>query len=187
MSPTQDRPSIVGQAQKGEIMSHEAHYHEGGCYCGTIRFVAETEPQFTLVCHCSICRRLQGSAMGAPATFFPMEGFRVTRGEEYLREFLSPAKFSRMFCEKCGSRLWMGFEKCDLDIPMVAVYTTNLDEVMHADGLHDVFEPAAHAFYANRLYDCLDGKPKFVDMAVDFGGSGKMLSDRGVPISPETG
>ena len=79
----------------------------------------------------------------------------------------------------------MGFEKCDLDIPMVAVYTTNLDEVVHSDRLHGAYEPAAHAFYADRLYDCLDGKTKFVDMAADFGGSGQMLSDRGLPVSSE--
>lgn len=156
--------------------------HEGGCHCGTVRFALEAPPQFTMVCHCSICRQLQGSALGAPATFFPAEGFHITAGSDFVSEFMSPRNYSRMFCSKCGTRLWMGFEKCDLDIPMVAVYTTNLDEVLHADGLNGAFEPAGHAFYADRLYDCLDGKPKFVDMAADFGGSGQLLSDHGVPL-----
>ncbi len=123
--------------------------------------------------------------MGAPATFFPTGGFRVTQGEQHLREYLSPRNYSRMFCEKCGTRLWMGFEKCDLEIPMVAIYTANLDEFTHADGLYGPFEPSAHAFYADRLYDCLDGKTKFVDMAADFGGSGKTLSDRGMPMETQ--
>ena len=161
------------------------HSHQGGCYCGSVRYEISSDPQFTLVCHCSICRRLQSSALGAPATFFPVEGLKVTEGEEHLTEFLSPRRFSRVFCNKCGSRLWSNMENSDLNLPMVAVYTTNLDENVHADGLHREYEPSAHLFYANRLYDCLDGKPKFVDMAEDFGGSGEMLSDRGEPISAE--
>jgi len=51
---------------------------------------------------------------------------------------------------------------------MVGVYTTALDEV-RAGGtaVADAFEPKYHAFYADRLYDITDGKPKFVDMAVE--------------------
>ena len=161
------------------------HSHKGGCYCGSVRYQIDADPKVTMVCHCSICRRLQGSAMGSPATFFPVEGLKVTKGKELLTEFLSPRKYSRVFCEKCGSRLWSDFENSEMAIPIVAVYTTSLDENVHADGLKGVFEPAAHIFYADRLYDCLDGKPKFVDMAEDFGGSGKMLSDHGDPISTE--
>ena len=73
----------------------------------------------------------------------------------------------------------------DIKLPMVAVYTTNLDENVEAQGLQGAYEPAAHLFYANRLYDCLDGKPKFVDMSKDFGGSGEMLTDHGDPVSSE--
>ena len=62
-----------------------------------------------------------------------------------------------------------GNEKCDMEIPMVHVYTTNLDEVMHAD----------------RLYDCLDGKTIYIDMVANFGVSGQLLNDRGVPIAAQ--
>jgi hypothetical protein len=158
---------------------HHDHDLHGGCFCGAVRYKLSAPAQFTMVCHCSICRRLQASAMGAPATFFPADALEITSGEQHVREFLSPRNYSRMFCDQCGTRLWMGFDKCDLQIPMVAVYTTNLDDVRHSDGLHGAYDPAQHVFYADRLYDCLDGKPKFVDMATDFGGSGQMMSDRG--------
>ena len=160
---------------------HEERY-EGGCYCGAVRYELTAPPQATMVCHCSICRHLNGSAMGSPATFFPVEGFRLTQGADHVSEFLSPAKFSRTFCELCGTRLWMGFEKSEFDIPMVAIYTTTLDQIVNGGPLQAPFAPEQHAFYADRLYDCLDGKPKLVDMPEHFGGSGKMLDDRGNPI-----
>lgn len=83
----------------------QKHTHQGGCYCGSVRYEISSDPQFTMVCHCSICRRLQSSAMGAPATFFPVDGVKVTKGQEHLTEFLSPRRYSRAFCNKCGTRL----------------------------------------------------------------------------------
>lgn len=157
--------------------------YEGGCYCGALRFAAKGPVQFSMVCHCSICRSLQGSAFGALVSFFGADSFEITKGQDKAKEFLSPMSYTRRFCSDCGSRVTISFEKSEIESPMVGVYTTALDE-LRAGGaaVSDVFEPKYHAFYADRLYDISDGKPKFVDMAAEFGGSGKTLDDHGQPV-----
>jgi hypothetical protein len=39
---------------------------EGGCYCGTVRYVAEGEPMMKAQCHCRECQYITG----APQTCF---------------------------------------------------------------------------------------------------------------------
>lgn len=35
---------------------------DGACHCGDIRFEAEVDPGKVLICHCSDCQTLSGSA-----------------------------------------------------------------------------------------------------------------------------
>ena len=35
---------------------------EGGCLCGKVRYLAETEPAFVAVCHCQDCQKATGTA-----------------------------------------------------------------------------------------------------------------------------
>jgi len=155
--------------------------HTGGCYCGAVRFEAQGPVQFSTVCHCSICRRLQASALGAPVTFFPAGSLKITQGADRVTEFYSPKKYSRPFCSVCGTRLSIGFERSDPPLPVVGVYTTLLDDVIEAKRLEGPYVPANHIFYADRAYDVLDGKPKYVDSPASFGGSDQPLDDRGNP------
>jgi hypothetical protein len=135
------------------------------------------------VCHCSICRRLQGASFGVLASFWSAETLRVTRGEDALREYLSPQKFSRMFCGECGSRVFLKFDKSGLPIRSVAIYPTLLEAVREAGSLPQELMPQRHIFYADRLYDIVDGRPKFKDMPSEFGGSGIRLDDHGAPVA----
>jgi hypothetical protein len=34
----------------------------GGCHCGQIKFRAEVDPDYVLICHCTDCQTLSGSA-----------------------------------------------------------------------------------------------------------------------------
>ena len=167
-------------------MTTEKQYH-GGCYCGAVRFTLTGPPNGAQACHCSICRRLQGSTFGVEAAFWPRENLTVTDGAELLTEFLSPARYSRNFCHKCGTRAFMSFEKAAMPIPLVAVYPTILDEVYGEPALLPEFKPVRHIYYANRLYDICDGVAKFADMPAEFGGSGQLLSDRGEQLQSEEG
>jgi hypothetical protein len=78
---------------------------EGGCYCGTMRFVAEGDPLGTGQCHCREC---QYFTAGAPHMFMmmPTEGFRYTSGEPktFTRSDLENA-VTREFCPECGTQL----------------------------------------------------------------------------------
>jgi len=48
---------------------------EGGCYCRTVRYVAEGEPLMKAQCHCRECQYISG---GSPNMFLvmPPDGFR---------------------------------------------------------------------------------------------------------------
>ncbi len=162
-------------------MSEEKEY-EGGCFCSAVRFKVKGPAMVSQICHCSICRRLQGSSLGLAISFFGADKFEVTEGKEELSEHLSPQKYSRMFCRKCGTRVFLSFEKCEREIPMVALYPTLLDSVAHSS-IPEELAPSRHIYYADRLYDFHDGKPKFADMPAEFGGSGKQLDDKGNPVT----
>lgn len=75
----------------------------GGCLCGAIRYVAETEPTFTAVCHCRNCQKQTGTSasliVGLPAGSLKVSGalktFRDSGG--------SGKNVDRRFCPECGS------------------------------------------------------------------------------------
>jgi hypothetical protein len=78
---------------------------EGGCYCGSVRYVAEGEPVLRAQCHCRACQHVSG---GAPNLFMlmPAAGFRYTKGAP--RTYKRPDKddaVTREFCAECGTHL----------------------------------------------------------------------------------
>ncbi len=76
--------------------------YTGECLCGGVRFSIAAELEPIQVCHCSQCRKAQGSAF---ATNIPVDvaDFRLTRGRELLREYASSPGKRRVFCSNCGS------------------------------------------------------------------------------------
>ncbi len=80
----------------------------GGCLCGAVRYrySGELGGSLGLVtqCHCGQCRKVQGGpAYVAPAS---ADGFELTTGRPFIKEFeSSPGKF-RAFCGRCGSPLY---------------------------------------------------------------------------------
>ena len=78
---------------------------EGGCYCGSIRYVAEGEPMMKAQCHCRECQYISG---GSPNMFMlmPLDGFSFTKGtpRKFTRSDLKRA-VTREFCGECGTHL----------------------------------------------------------------------------------
>ena len=78
---------------------------EGGCYCGSLRYVAEGEPRLRAQCHCRECQYFSG---GAPNMFMlmPPEGFGYVRGQpkRFTRDDLEHP-VTREFCENCGAHI----------------------------------------------------------------------------------
>jgi hypothetical protein len=75
----------------------------GSCHCGAIRFTAEVDAARVLVCHCTDCQVLTGSAFRVfvPA---PIESFAL-HGEptRYVKVAESGARRVQAFCPQCGT------------------------------------------------------------------------------------
>lgn len=78
---------------------------EGSCLCGGIRYEYDGEIEEVSICHCSQCRKAQGSAFSAVS---PIESarFRIVAGAELLREFRASPGKARVFCVHCGSPIY---------------------------------------------------------------------------------
>ena len=76
----------------------------GSCLCGDIAFEVHGEIERMVHCHCSMCRKLHGSAF---ATFGMTGGdaIRWLRGAEKVAHYRSSAEGGRSFCPRCGSAL----------------------------------------------------------------------------------
>jgi hypothetical protein len=48
-------------------MSKTKSGREGGCRCGQVRFAVSLPPFLTMVCHCTGCQRMTGSAFSLSA------------------------------------------------------------------------------------------------------------------------
>jgi hypothetical protein len=80
---------------------------QGQCHCGAIIYEAEVEPDTIVICHCSDCQRLSGSAFHANI-LVPADGFRILTGKprQYVKTADSGAKRVHAFCETCGSPVY---------------------------------------------------------------------------------
>ncbi|UTH75542.1 GFA family protein [Chromobacterium sp. IIBBL 290-4] len=76
--------------------------YPGCCLCGAVRFsIAAPLPHF-YQCHCSLCRRLSGSACDT-ACFVDLPQFRWEAGEDNIRSYQTASAYRSDFCLTCGS------------------------------------------------------------------------------------
>jgi hypothetical protein len=76
--------------------------HEGGCLCGAVRFKTEGDPINVRICHCRNCQKSMGSPFFARA-LFDQRDLKVEGDTAY---YLSTEALERVFCRKCGTRLF---------------------------------------------------------------------------------
>jgi hypothetical protein len=91
-------------------------------FAGQIRYEAAGAPFHETICHCSICRRINGAPFVAWFSV-PRSGFRFVRGAP--AQFKSTAKCTRSFCPRCGTQLT--FES-DEQREEIDVTTCSLDD-----------------------------------------------------------
>ena len=86
----------------------------GGCLCGGVRYEYHGSIEEISMCHCSMCRKAQGSAFVAVS---PIESakFKVTAGSELLKEYRAVPHKARVFCSNCGSPIYSARD----DLPSV--------------------------------------------------------------------
>lgn len=80
---------------------------DGGCHCGAISYEAELDPDRVVICHCTDCQILSGSAF---RTMVPVAGaeFHLLRGEPrvYVKVGASGRPREQAFCTECGTPIY---------------------------------------------------------------------------------
>jgi hypothetical protein len=126
--------------------------YQGSCLCGGVRYTYTGGFGGFIYCHCSLCRKAQGSAFGANA---PVDeaGFQLLQGEALLKAYESSPGKQRVFCSHCGSPLYSR----SAAVPGVLRLRLGLLDTPPPLG------PQAHIFAASKApwYDILDGLPQF--------------------------
>jgi hypothetical protein len=82
---------------------------DGRCHCGHITYEAEVDPNRVVLCHCTDCQTLSGTAFRTVA--FTREGtFRLLTGElkVYVKTGESGNQRTQTFCPECGSPIYSG-------------------------------------------------------------------------------
>jgi len=113
--------------------------YKGGCLCGVVRFEIWGPIQKIVQCHCSQCRKAQGSAF-ATNGFVVASDFRIVSGESELTGYVHSELQTKYFCQHCGS-------------PIISKNTDRENEVRIRVGAidSDISErPAAHIFVGSK-------------------------------------
>ena len=76
--------------------------HNGSCLCGAVKYEINGALGPLVYCHCSRCRKSNGSAFTAVSPV-ASSNFRIVKGEEHLRSYRTVSGFHRVFCGNCGS------------------------------------------------------------------------------------
>ena len=139
--------------------------NNGSCLCGDIAWTVDDEFTMLVNCHCSICRKVHGSAFGAFAAC-AADSFRWVAGEGKVRVYQSSENGFRPFCPRCGSS--------------VAAVAGRL-AYMPAGNLDDDIARSldSHIFVAHKAcwFDITDDVPQFDEFPPDY---------KGVPVKSET-
>ena len=76
--------------------------YTGSCLCGAIHYEVNGPIGAIVECHCSRCRKANGSAYAVNAPIAKAD-FKIVQGEKFLKKFQSTAATQRCFCSECGS------------------------------------------------------------------------------------
>ena len=80
---------------------------DGSCHCGAITYRAEIDPNEVLICHCSDCQTLSGSAYRT-VVFAKDASFELLSGtlKTYIKIADSGRERAQTFCPECGSPIY---------------------------------------------------------------------------------
>ena len=80
---------------------------DGQCHCGAIKFTAEVDPERVVICHCTDCQILSGTAFRT--VVFTLEDavrFSTAEPKVYVKTAQSGNKRVQGFCGDCGSAIY---------------------------------------------------------------------------------
>ena len=80
---------------------------DGACHCGAVQYEAEVEAAQVVICHCTDCQTLSGSAYRVVVATVP-GSFRLTSGtlSTYVKTGDSGNRREQTFCPVCGSPIY---------------------------------------------------------------------------------
>lgn len=80
---------------------------DGGCHCGYVTYEAEIDPEKVMICHCTDCQTLSGSAFRTVVLTRPGT-FRLLSGKPsiYVKKGESGTSRPQSFCPECGSPIY---------------------------------------------------------------------------------
>jgi hypothetical protein len=103
---------ISGWAAKGyqlakEIFGGRSMHIHGGCHCGNISYEADIDPEKVIMCHCTDCQTLSGTAFRT-VVFVPESQFNLLKGslKTYVKTADSGNKRAQTFCPECGTHIY---------------------------------------------------------------------------------
>jgi len=113
-------------------------YH-GSCLCGTVKFTISNKIHDIVCCHCSLCRKAQGSAFATNGNV-DANHFNFISGEDNLTTYQSSETQSKLFCTSCGSPI---MSKNSLSPDVIRIHLGTLES--------DINEaPEAHIFVSSK-------------------------------------
>lgn len=134
--------------------------YEGECFCKAVAFTCHGVPEWSLVCHCSICARLAGASGVDLVAWKGTDSVKITRGQENITAVMSSPQMRRSFCKCCGSPLIstslipeMAFQ----DLPLSLFKRNDAGQILHWNAL----KPTSHIFYNSRVRNFVDDLPKW--------------------------
>ncbi len=79
---------------------------DGTCHCGAIRYEAEIDPDYVVLCHCTDCQAMSGAPYRVNVPVL-LEKF-VIDGEpvRYIKIGSSGARIATTFCGTCGTPIY---------------------------------------------------------------------------------
>ena len=112
--------------------------YSGSCLCGAVQFEIKGPISQIVHCHCSQCRKAQGSAF-ATNGIVASRDFKILSGEDQLTAYESTPGQKKYFCKICGSpimskseskmdqvRIRLGTISSDVtERPMAHIFTTS--------------------------------------------------------------
>ena len=80
---------------------------DGRCHCGYVSYEAEIDPEKVMICHCTDCQTLSGSAFRTVAPT-RKDTFKLLSGELkiYVKTGESGTKRPQAFCPECGTPIY---------------------------------------------------------------------------------
>ena len=77
----------------------------GSCMCGAVQYKIDKRPRLLVNCHCTICRKANGSAFSTYASVLE-SSFSLVKGDDKIQSFSLGEKGEKNFCGVCGSPIF---------------------------------------------------------------------------------